>query len=291
MTHDKDNTMLLGAHLSISKGMHKALYEAEKLGCTALQIFTKNSTTWKEKVLSDTQIEQFKKAKRETGIDCVASHTSYLINLAAVDEKKHDLSCMALANELKRCDLLGIPYAVLHPGSHMGSGEEQGIEKIASSIHKIFSENPDLSVRLLLETTAGQGSGLGHTFQQLASIMEKSGWAKSLGICLDTCHIFAAGYDIRDKEGFEKTMETFDSVIGLEQLFLIHINDSKKDFGTRVDRHEHIGQGAIGIDAFGFVMNDPRLAGVGKILETHMGEPGEDMHTVNLNILKGLARE
>jgi len=289
MIQDKDKKMMLGAHLSISKGMHQALYEAEKLGCAALQIFTKNSTTWKEKVLSDKQIEEFKKARAKTGIECVASHTSYLINLAAVDEKKHDLSRLALANELKRCDLLEIPYAVLHPGSHMGSGEDQGIEKIAATINEIFSENPGLSVRLLLETTAGQGSGVGHTFQQLAAIMEKVDGRKSLGICLDTCHIFAAGYDIRDQEGFEATMKTFDDVIGLEYLFLIHINDSKKGFGTRVDRHEHIGRGAIGIDAFGFFMNDHRLAGVGKILETHDGQPGENMNAVNLNILKGLA--
>ena len=289
MIQDTDKKMLLGAHLSISKGLHQALYDAEKLGCGALQIFTKNSTTWKEKVLSDKQIEAFKKARAKTGIECVASHTSYLINLAAVDQKKHDLSRLALANELKRCDLLEIPYVVLHPGSHMGSGEDQGIEKIASAINEIFSKNPGLSPRLLLETTAGQGSGVGHTFQQLASIMEKVHGRESLGICLDTCHIFAAGYDIRDSEGFEATMKTFDAVIGLEHLFLIHINDSKKELGTRVDRHEHIGRGAIGMDAFGFVMNDHRLAGVGKILETHDGQPGENMNAVNLNILKGLA--
>ena len=290
MTDSKDKKIPLGAHLSISKGLQNALYEADRLECSALQIFTKNSTTWKEKALSFEQIELFKKAKKETGISVVAAHTSYLINLAAIDEKKHALSCGALANELKRCALLDIPYAVLHPGSHMGSGEDKGIEKIALSIKKIFSKTPGIPVRLLLETTAGQGSGIGYKFEQIASIIEKSGQMASLGVCLDTCHIFAAGYDIRNEGAFNDSMEKFDSIIGIKNLFLIHINDSKKDFGSRVDRHEHIGRGAIGIKAFEFFMNDDRLKDVGKIIETPGGDTGENMDAVNLKILKGLAK-
>jgi len=279
---------ILGAHLSIAKGLHKAIYEAEKLNCNALQIFTKNATTWKEKYVSSDDIDQFKRAIEETGITKIASHTSYLINLSAIDNKKYAMSYKALADELTRSSSLCIPYVVLHPGSHMGRGEEKGIEQISNAINEIFSEIPDLKTRLLLETTAGQGSSIGHTFEQIASILEKIENIDKAGVCLDTCHIFAAGYDIRTREAYNKTIEKFDKIIGLQQLYLMHVNDSKKEFGSRVDRHEQIGKGFIGLKAFELIMNDKRLLNIPKIIETPKGKEGNKMDRVNLHTLVGL---
>ena len=288
--------LLLGAHFSISKGLHNALHKAESYECNALQMFTKNSQTWKERILSDKDIALFHKTKDELGIKEIASHTSYLINPAAHDKEKHDMSCNALKQELIRSSLLGIPYAVLHPGSHTGKGETEGIQRIAESINQIFAEIPDLHTRLLLETTAGQGTGIGHTFEQLAAIMEKIDDKKKIGICLDSCHIFAAGYDIRNEKSYQKTTERFDSVIGMKNLYLIHLNDSKKELGSKVDRHEHIGKGFIGINAFRYIINDERLQSVPKIIETPKGEQAEkgeeekDCDKENLNILRNLLK-
>ncbi|MCD6185207.1 MAG: deoxyribonuclease IV [Deltaproteobacteria bacterium] len=282
---------ILGAHLSIAKGLHKAIYEAKKLNCNALQIFTKNAATWKEKYLTSDDIDQFKRAMEETGITKIASHTSYLINLAAIDKKKYAMSCKALVDELTRSSSLGIPYVVLHPGSHMGSGEEKGIEQISNAINEIFSDIPDLKTRLLLETTAGQGSSIGHTFEQIASILEKIENIDKAGVCLDTCHIFAAGYDIRTREAYNKTIEKFDKIIGLQQLYLMHLNDSKKEFGSRVDRHEQIGRGFIGLKAFELIMNDKRLRNIPKVIETPKGKEGNKMDKVNLNTLIGLIHD
>ena len=279
---------ILGAHLSIAKGLHKAIYEAEKLNCNALQIFTKNATTWKEKHVTSDDIDLFKRAMEETGIKKIASHTSYLINLAATDKKKHAMSRKALKDELIRSSSLGIPYVVLHPGSHMGSGEQKGIEQISDSINEIFSGIPDLNTRLLLETTAGQGSGIGHRFEQIASILEKIENIDKAGVCLDTCHIFAAGYDIRTGEVYNETIKIFDEIIGLQQLYLMHLNDSKKELGSRVDRHEQIGKGFIGLKAFELIMNDKRLRNIPKIIETPKGKEGNKMDRINLDTLVGL---
>lgn len=285
---NKESLCLLGAHFSIAKGLHNALYTAKALDCTALQLFTKNSQTWKERSLSQEDITLFEKAREETGIKEIAAHTSYLINLASHEKQKHAMSYAALKQELIRCSGLNIPYIVLHPGAHMGKGENHGVRVIAESINQIFAEIPGTNTRLLLETTAGQGTGIGHTFEQLATIMDKIKNRDRVGICLDTCHIFAAGYDIRTPKSYEKTMETFDSIIGLEHLYLIHLNDSKKDLGSRVDRHEHIGKGAIGINAFDCIMNDKRLKNVPKIIETPKGKKKECGDKVNLNRLRAL---
>ncbi|MBW2011881.1 MAG: deoxyribonuclease IV [Deltaproteobacteria bacterium] len=284
----KESLCLLGAHFSIAKGLHNALYAAKAMDCTALQLFTKNSQTWKERSLSQEDISFFEKAKKETDIKEIAAHTSYLINLASHEKQKHAMSYAALKQELIRCSHLNIPYTVLHPGAHMGKGENHGIRVIAESINRIFAEIPKTNVRLLLETTAGQGTGIGHTFEQLAAIMDKIEDRDRIGICLDTCHIFAAGYDIRTEKSYKNTMDTFDSVIGLEYLYLIHLNDSKKDLGSRVDRHEHIGKGAIGINAFDCIMNDKRLKNVPKIIETPKGEKRECGDKVNLSRLRAL---
>jgi deoxyribonuclease-4 len=286
MKYDIDS--LLGAHFSIAKGLHQALYVAETYGCTALQIFTKNTSAWKERTLTREEINRFDQARKETGITSIASHTSYLINLATPERKKHAMSCHALKQELIRSSMLDIPFVVLHPGAHLGKGKDQGIDKIALSINKIFDQIPDTQIRLLLETTAGQGSGLGHTFEQLALIMDKIENRNRIGICLDTSHVFAAGYDIRTPETYRKVIDTFDAVIGLENLYVIHLNDSKKELGSRVDRHEHIGMGYIGIKAFELLMNDMRFWDIPKIIETPKQKGGPDTDKMNLNRLRSL---
>lgn len=279
---------LLGAHFSIAKGLEHALYEAKAYGCDTLQLFTKNSLTWKERILSAATVDRFKRAKSQTGLHLLAAHMSYLINLASFEEKKHAMSCNAVKQELIRCSQLDIPYAVLHPGSHMEKGEMPGMIRIVESINGIFAETPDVPTRLLLETTAGQGSSLGHTFETLAFMMEKVKDRSRIGICLDTCHIFAAGYDIRSRKSYDETMNTFESIIGMHHLYLIHLNDSKKRLGSGIDRHEHIGRGHIGSNAFEYVMNDPRLRHIPKILETPKGKNGEDWDKVNLDLLRAL---
>ncbi len=282
---------LLGAHFSIGKGLHNALYEAQRYGCNALQIFTKNAMTWKERTLSQDEIDRFNQAKEQTGIWAIASHTAYLINLATDDNKKHALSRNALKHELVRASSLAIPFVVLHPGAHMESGNAHGIRRIAASIDAVFSQTTGTKSRLLLETIAGQGSGVGHTFEQLASIMDKVKHKDRLGICLDTSHIFAAGYDIRSATSYRKTFDLFDAVAGFENLYLIHLNDSKKALGSKVDRHEHIGEGHIGIHAFELLMNDERFKTIPKIIETPKYKDGKDYDTVNLNRLRALLHD
>jgi len=275
----KKTSCLLGAHFSIAKGLHNATYEAKAHGCNALQIFTKNSNTWKERTLSQNEIDLFYQARERTDITAIASHTSYLINLATYDKKKHAMSCNALKHELVRSSMLG---------AHMGSGENQGIRRIAESIKQIFEQLSNIQTRLLLETTAGQGSGLGYTFEQLTSIMDKVENRDRLGVCLDTAHIFASGYDIRTPDSYGRTIDAFDAVTGLENLYLIHLNDSKKELGSRVDRHEHIGEGLIGIKAFELLMNDKRFNDIPKIIETPKEKEGKDHDTTNLNRLRAL---
>jgi deoxyribonuclease IV len=278
--------LLLGAHFSISKGLHDAVYQAESYGCTALQMFTKNAISWKERTTTLTEQERFKKAVAKTGIQSIASHASYLINLASPETKKHAMSCHALKQELQRASALDIPFCILHPGAHMQAGVEAGLKKISASINEIFSETKGLTTPLLLETTAGQGSGLGHTFEELAHIINGIEQQERLGVCLDTCHIFAAGYDIRTQETYQRTMNHFDAVIGLDKLFVIHVNDAKKDLGSRVDRHTHIGKGTIGLDAFKFIMNDERMMHVPKLLETPKKESDMDWDHRNLALLR-----
>lgn len=279
---------LLGAHFSIAKGLHNALYEAKSLNCTALQIFTKSVSTWKERILTEAEIDLFLEAKTKTGITSIASHSSYLINLAGYENKKRHMSCNALKQELIRSSMLGIPFVVLHPGSHMGKGEKEGINRIAESINGIFAKAPDIHPRLLLETLAGQGSSIGHTFEQLALILDLIENKEKMGICLDTCHIFAAGYDIRNIKSYRKTIKLFDKIIGINNLYFIHLNDSKKDLGTRIDRHEHIGQGFIGLKAFECFMNDKRFKNIPKIIETPKENATCDDDKTNLNKLRAM---
>lgn len=280
---------LLGAHFSIAKGLHNALNEAKAYGCNAVQLFTKNASSWKERKLTAGEIERFEKAKAATGITEIVSHTSYLINLANPEKKKHDRSCVALEQELIRSSRLGIPYVVMHPGSHMGQGEAAGILRIAESVRAIFSKFPDIDTRLLLESTAGQGSSVGRTFEQLASMLKLLQSQSRIGICLDTSHIFAAGYDIRTQKTYRETMKKFNDIVGLKHLYLIHLNDSKKDIGSRVDRHEHIGEGKLGIGAFNLLMNDKRLVKIPKIIETPKRKDDQDGDRINLKLLRSIS--
>jgi deoxyribonuclease-4 len=278
----------IGAHFSIAKGLHEAIYTAKSYGCNALQLFTKNATTWKERTITEKEIVLFEKARKETGIDEIAAHASYLINIASPDRKKHSMSARALKQELIRSSALKIAYCILHPGAHMDDTMDAGIQKIADTLNDIFEQTSGKSTRLLLETTAGQGTIIGHTFEQLARIMEKIENKARVGVCLDTCHIFVAGYDIRTEAAYHQTIDTFASVLGLETLFAIHFNDSKKDLGSRVDRHEHIGKGFIGMPAFECFVNDSRFFHVPKILETPKGGGMKDWDKQNLEVIRGL---
>ncbi len=285
-----ENRPLIGAHFSIAGGLDKALYAALEYGCGTCQVFTKNANSWREKDLDADQINPFKHGMEKTGIRKIASHGSYLINLASPETGKHARSCLALEKEVIRSDALGIVSVVLHPGFHMGSGEAAGIRKIAASINAIFEKTPETRTKLLLETTSGQGSGVGHCFEQLASILEKVTHRDRIGICLDTCHVFAAGYDIRSEAAYAETMAKLEKTIGIGNLSLIHLNDAKNPLGSKVDRHEHIGLGHIGIGAFECIMNDPRLEDIPKIIETP-NPKGEDWDRVNLETLRGLVRD
>jgi len=280
--------ILLGAHFSIAGGLHKAVFTASEYGCTALQIFTKNASTWKERKLSSQDIEQFNAATKQSGIKSICSHTPYLINLASPEHSKYERSIKALEHELIRSSQLSIPYVVMHPGSHMETGVDKGLQRIAQAINRIFDRTPSFTCRLLLETTAGQGSNLGYAFEQLAHISEMVEAKERIGFCFDTCHVFAAGYDLRTKKAYQKTMHAFDRIIGLDRLCVIHLNDAKKGLGSRVDRHEHIGKGTIGINAFRFIMNDPRLKAIPKILETPKKKGSVDYDRINLNRLRSL---
>ncbi|MDY6987336.1 MAG: deoxyribonuclease IV [Thermodesulfobacteriota bacterium] len=279
--------VLLGAHFSIAGGLHRALETASQYGCPVLQLFTKNASTWKERQLSAEEIRQFERAGRQGNIEVVCSHAAYLINLASPDRVQYERSVKALGNELRRSSQLAIPYVVLHPGAHMGRGGDHGLRQVAKGIDAAFEQVPEGGCHLLLETTAGQGTNLGRTFEQLAAIADRVEAKGRLGFCFDTCHVFAAGYDLRTKKAYDLTMSAFDRVLGLERLHIIHVNDAKKGLGSRVDRHEHIGQGAIGIEAFGFIMNDSRLRSMAKILETPKGN-GVDHDRLNLERLRAL---
>jgi len=283
MENNVNRKWFLGAHLSIAKGFDHAVYEAQSLGCNTLQIFTKNANTWKEREVSDPELKRFHQAKHETGIQIIASHTSYLINLASEEPEIRKKSIQALKTEMIRSCQLELSYVVIHPGAHKGAGVNQGLNRIAESLNTIFDQLTTNIPLLLLETTAGQGSSLGSCFGHLSTIMEKVIRSEKLGICMDTSHIFAAGYDIRTDESYNHTMKAFNSTIGFQHLHLFHLNDSKKDIGSGIDRHEHIGRGFIGTDAFRRIMNDPKFINVPKIIET----PKENnMDQVNLNLLK-----
>jgi deoxyribonuclease-4 len=281
--------MLLGAHMSIAGGLHKALERGKSVGCDVVQIFTKNSNQWKAKPISDEEVRLFNEAKAATGIRVVFGHTSYLINLAAPDPLTYDKSLKSLREELERAEALGLPYLVMHPGAHMGEGEQAGLKKIAASINAVHKSVPGLKVKLTLEVTAGQGTSLGFRFEHIARIIELAKEPERLSACFDTCHAFAAGYDIRTKAAYTATMRDFDRVISLAKLGVVHLNDAKKELASRIDRHEHIGKGQIGLDGFRWLLNDRCFRNTPASLETHKGkELKEDVE--NLAALRALIK-
>ncbi len=278
--------MPLGAHVSISGGVYNAPHNGKEATCDVVQIFTKSSNQWRAKPLTDEDAALFHQAQKETGVKVACAHDSYLINLASPDAALSEKSYEGFFEEMKRCDFLGIANLVMHPGSHVGSGEAAGLKRIADSFNRMFAADPDGKVVICLETTAGQGSNLGYRFEQLAEIIDLVENKDRMGVCLDTCHIFAAGYPIATEAEYKATIKEFDSVLGLSRLRIIHINDSMKGPGSHVDRHQHIGQGAIGTAPFGFFLNDRRLAKVPMILETPKESAAEDI--ANLKILRSL---
>jgi deoxyribonuclease IV len=262
--------LLAGAHMSIAGGMHKAFERGSEVRCKTIQIFLKSSNQWKAKPLTEEDRALFREAQSKSRISPVIAHDSYLINLASPDPSLRRKSLDAFIEEMKRANFLGVPYLNLHPGAHMGAGIGEGIARVAAALQEALNEvGPP--VILLLENTAGQGSSLGSRFEELAAIMERINIPARLGVCLDTCHVFAAGYEIRTEEGYGDTMREFDRLIGLEKLLAFHVNDSRKDLGSRVDRHFHIGKGCIGLSAFRFLVNDSRFEKIPKILETPKG--------------------
>jgi len=286
--NQREESILLGAHFSISGGLHKALLAAQAYGCTALQIFTKNASTWKERRLSTQEIKKFRAVRDDSGVRSICTHAGYLINLASPDQRKYERSVMALEHELVRSSQLGITDVIMHPGAHMGMGEEKALRRIANGINMIFDHVPETNCRVLLETTAGQGSNVGYVFEHLAAIADMVEQKHRIGFCFDTCHVFAAGYDLRTTKAYTWTMKAFDKALGLQRLHVMHLNDAKKGLGSRRDRHEHLGKGNIGIEAFRLIMNDPRLKTVPKILETPKEKGPVDFDRLNLERLRCL---
>ncbi len=265
-------TMLLGAHIPVSGGVFRAPERGRALTCDCMQIFSKNQMQWKAKPISDDDAEDFKAEVAKHGIVETIIHDSYLINLASPDDELLRKSREAFLDEMMRARILGIRYLVFHPGAHVGSGEQAGLGRIAESLNWARAEFGSSNVELLLEITAGQGSVLGHSFEQLATVIDMLDEPKSAGICFDTCHAYAAGYDVRSPKGYEKTMDQLEDTLGFERLKAVHLNDSKGKLGSRLDRHDGIGKGHIGVDGFKNVMNDQRLEGVPMVLETPNGE-------------------
>jgi deoxyribonuclease-4 len=278
----------IGAHVSISGSIDRAIGRGEEIGCTAIQIFTKNANQWNSKPISPESIEAFKTAWRTSSIGPIISHDSYLINLAAPDDEKWLKSKSAFVDEMERCALLGVPDLVMHPGSHLKTGEDVGIERVALAFREIFQEAPE-SVRVLIEITAGQGSNLGYKFEQIALIMEKVPQG-NFGVCFDTCHALAAGYDLTTAEGYGSVLSEFDRIIGCDMIKAFHVNDSKKGLGSHVDRHEQLGEGAVGIEGFRALMQDERFFPIPKILETPKGDDNL-LDLRNLALLRDLTGE
>ncbi len=283
------NTLIIGAHMSIAGGLHRAFERGASVDCRAIQIFLKNSNQWKAKPLTEEDRSLFRQAHSVNGAIPVIAHDSYLINLASPDPILHKKSVEAIVDEMHRAGILGISYLIMHPGAHRGSGEKCGLRRIAQALNLALRRVPP-PVSILLETTAGQGSSLGHKFEHLAEILALVKQNDRLGICMDTCHVFAAGYDLRNESAYARTMKEFDRRVGLDRIRAFHINDSRKGLGSRVDRHAHIGQGFIGLEAFRLLVNDRRFARIPKILETPKG-PDLAEDRMNLATLRSLAGE
>jgi deoxyribonuclease IV len=278
---------LFGAHLSIAGGYHKAIEAAVELGMDTVQLFTSSPSQWNRKPITAEEIAKFKDSLKSSKLKFPTAHDSYLINLAAPDDALYRRSIASFTDELDRAAALGLTYLVTHPGSHVGTGEDAGLEKVAAALDEVLVSRPDCPVTVLLETTAGQGSSLGAKFEHLAYLLENVKEPKRLGVCLDTCHVFAAGYALGTDAEYDETFQEFDRIVGLKWLKLFHVNDSVKPLGSRVDRHAGLGLGKIGLGAFRRLVNDPRFARKPMILETPKeAVDGTEMDPVNLGILR-----
>jgi deoxyribonuclease IV len=267
--------MRIGAHMSVAGGVSKAVARARLHGCEALQIFTKNASQWKGKPLDPAEVNAFRSALAEVDVRPVVSHASYLINMATTSPALQEQSSAALADELERADQLGLLGVVIHPGTCTAGTEEDALRLVAESIRTALKTRPRRKVMVLLEHTAGQGRTVGHRFEHLAIILEHLDGAPRVGVCLDTCHLLAAGYDITTEAGYRDTFEAFDRLVGLDRLKVFHGNDSKKPCGSRVDRHEHIGDGCLGVEPFRRLLRDPRFADLPMLIETAKSRSAE----------------
>lgn len=277
--------MLFGAHVSIAGGIFNAPLYGKEIGCDVIQIFTKNQIQWKIPFLQAEDIKHFQENRLKTGVIPVTVHSSYLVNIAGSDDNVTEKSINDLACELERTEVLNIPFVVFHPGAHKGIGEKYALKSIAENINKIFSKSNSKSTFLLLETTAGEGTTMGYKFEHFAEIFNKLKDLSRIGVCIDTCHIFAAGYDFRDKKNYYETIEKFDKIVGLKFLKVFHLNDSKFPSGSKMDRHEEIGSGEIGLNGFRILVNDERFKDMPGILEV----PGDITgYKRNVNILRSL---
>ncbi len=275
---------LIGAHLSTKGGLHTVFERAAATGASAVALFAKNASQWKGKELTDEDCKKFASLRN---VRPMLTHASYLINLATTNEEFHRKSIAAMADELDRAERLGIHAVVLHPGAHLGAGAAHGIDQIARSLDRVHALVPNHKAVTLLETAAGQGTCVGCTFEELGQMLRIVDDKARVGICIDTCHVFAAGYDIRTRDGYERMIDEVEKYVGIENVAAFHLNDSKKPAGSRVDRHEHIGKGEIGLDAFRFVLNDPRFKRIPKVIETPKPlDPGSDIE--NLTTLRSL---
>jgi deoxyribonuclease IV len=279
--------LLLGAHMSIAGGPSKALERGHSIGCTAVQVFVKNNMQWFAKPFAEKDLNAYLLFPDRPKI--VFGHSSYLINPAGTNPGFLEKSIQALGEELVRADQLKLPFLVLHPGAHMGAGETSGLKRVSRSLDQVFKSAPKTTCKIALEITAGQGTCLGCTFEQLATILAQSKHPERLAICLDTAHLFASGFDISSEKGFWNTIKSFDQIVGRERLVAWHLNDSKAPLGSKVDRHEHIGKGKIGLAPFREIMNAPEFAAIPKVLETPKKEDLKE-DVVNLGVLKSLVQ-
>ncbi len=280
---------ILGAHKSISGGYDKAVERAALAGCDCVQLFTKNNNQWRAKNITDDDAKGFQAALKKHGITHPIAHDCYLINLASPDRALWQKSVRAFARELQRAEVLGIPYLVAHPGAYTAGTEAQGLDRIVRALDRVHEQTQGFRADCLLETTAGQGTSIGWRFEQLADILNRVKQPDRLGVCFDTCHVFAAGYSLGTPAQYEATMQAFDAAVGLRRIRAFHLNDSKRPRGSRVDRHEHIGRGEMGLDPFRFLLGDRRFHNIPMYLETPKGkENGVDMDIVNLRTLRGL---
>ncbi len=277
----------LGAHMSIAGGLHQAFERLRKVRGEALQIFLSNQRQWKVPELTQEQVSRFLHAWEEGGFVPVAAHDSYLINLASPDHELHTRSTEALAEELRRCKLLGIRYLVAHPGAHCGMGREAGIERFTLGLDRAMEIAEAEGVIVLIETTAGQGTSLGGSLEEISAILHNSRFGELLGVCIDTCHLFASGFDLREKDHYNATIDALQKTIGLDRIHWFHLNDSKGELGSRIDRHAHIGKGKMGLEAFRHLLNDPRFEDHPMVLETPKGRDLKEDRR-NLRVLRSL---